>query len=92
MAAAARGNAALEQSPEQFNLTGGQITRAEKFLAKHGIDDPDGEIAKGFAAQSVRGAQRVNEGLGIASNPAPQLSADQLEPAANITLPTPSLG
>lgn len=92
MAASARGNAALDQNPRQYNLTEEQIAHAEKFLAKHGIDDPDGDIARGFAVQSVRVAQRANEGLGIANNSQPELSTKHTMPTAEVSVSAPTLG
>ncbi|GEM_PF-1822783 len=56
---------------EKESLPADAVDAAKAALKQHGIDDPDGELANGLAAYSLRVAQSVNEKIESAPAVAP---------------------
>ncbi len=67
VAASERGKAEMRKNPEQYAPGEEAVQAASRLLVKHGIDDPDGSIAQGYAVHSELFVQKANEGLGITS-------------------------
>ncbi len=84
VAASERGKAEMRKNPEQYAPSEEAVQAASQLLAKHGIDDPDGSIAQGYAVHSELFVQKANEGLGI--TPTPEFS-----PSSPVVPTAPSL-